>query len=193
VSYLSVTNFWKYQDKNAWKKAKTHPPWFKQYVHRDIELDALPLEARLLFYEILAVATRYSNVLEADLNWLWAETRIEPELIGAMLPLLLKGGWLSQTKSKRRGASPVPDPVPDPVVQDVDVEEELKDLALEGPTSNGQQLEHRPYDKPTDSLTQLRRLIGRTIHDQVDLDAELRSGDHHLTETQISELRAMLA
>lgn len=102
MTYLSVSNFWKYQNADVWKKSKTHPPWFKHYVHRDPELDKLPVCARLLFWELLAAATRYSNVLEADLNWLYAETRVEPERIAEMLPLLLEGGWLSETKSRRR-------------------------------------------------------------------------------------------
>ena len=66
-----------------------------------------------------------------------------------------------------------------------------KELELEPATPTSGR-EHRPYDKPTDSMATIRRLIGRTIRDNVDLDIELRSGDHHLTQTQISELRAML-
>jgi hypothetical protein len=156
MSYLSVVNFWKYQDKNAWKKARTHPPWFKHYVHHDRDLDCLPIAARLLFFELLAAATRYENVLgsgvenspplkaeddlnaiwsgsEADLNWIWMETRIEPEVIAEMLPMLVKGGWLSQTKTRRRVPKPVPDSVPDPVPlieEDVDVDGE-EDLEVQ--------------------------------------------------------------
>lgn len=124
MTYLSVVNFWKHQDKNAWKKAKYHPPWFKHVVHRDRDLDRLPLEARLLWWELLAAATRYSNVLEADLNWLSMETRINPETIKQVLPLLVKGGWLSETKTARRATKPVPDPVPNSDVLDVDVDVE---------------------------------------------------------------------
>jgi hypothetical protein len=214
VTYLSVQNFWKYQDRNAWKKAKTHPPWFKHYVHRDPELDKLPLAARLLFIELLGVATRYANVIEADLNgseWdlnaLWAETRIPPEVIAENLQLLIKGGWLSQTKTRRRGTGFGTQKSPDSDVQDVDVEEDIKnkDLALEGPTSNGHDFaanvvadskpvrEHKPYDPPTDSLGHIRRLIANgAILDVTDLEVELRSGDHHLTDQTVDELRALL-
>ena len=177
MSYLSVCNFWKYQDRNAWKKAKTHPPWFKHYVHRDIEMDRLPLEARLLWSELLAVATRYSNVLEADPNWLWAETRIRPEVIAENLPLLLKGGWLSETKSKRRGTGLGDNPVPDPAVQDVDVDvdvEEEKDLT---PllAREGEQPVERPTSPPAEGVEQIvERLIRNgVIHDLVDLNAEI--------------------
>jgi hypothetical protein len=106
VSYISVTNFWEYQNSDVWKKCKGHPPWFKHYVHRDRELDKLSLGARLLFWELLAAATRYQNVLEADLSWICSETRMAPEVVAESLPVLVKGGWLSQTKSKRRSREP---------------------------------------------------------------------------------------
>lgn len=106
MTYLSVHRFWDYQNKDVWKKSKGHPPWFKFYVHRDRALDDLPPLARLLFYELLGAASRNSNVLKADLNWLYAETRIEPEVIAEMLPLLLKGRWLSQTDTPRRSRMP---------------------------------------------------------------------------------------
>lgn len=164
MNYLSVSNFWKYQDRNAWKKTKTHPPWFKLYVHRDRELDALPQLARLLFYELLACATRNSNVLEADLNWIWAETRVEPETIREYLPVLLKGGWLSQTKSARRAPKPVPDPAPKSDVLDVDV-----DVDVEKGFSS--------LNKSRDEQ-RIRRLIHNgVITDHVDLEAELRAAN----------------
>lgn len=106
MSYLSVQNFWKFQNADVWKKSVGHPPWFKHFVHRDMELDDLPTDARLLFYELLAAATRYSNVLKADLSWLASETRMDAEVIAEMLPLLMKGAWLSETKSPRRSRKP---------------------------------------------------------------------------------------
>lgn len=102
MAYLSVKNFWHYQNADIWKKAKGHPPWFKYFVHRDREIDHLPYVARLLWTELLACASRNSNVLEDDLNWLSAETRIDAEAIAEALPLLVKGGWLSQTRTPRR-------------------------------------------------------------------------------------------
>ncbi len=44
--------------------------------------------------------------------------------------------------------------------------------------------EHRPYYKPADSMAHVRSLIGRTIHDEIDLEAELRSGDHVIDDLQ---------
>lgn len=127
MSYLSVVNFWKFQNADAWKKSKGHPPWYKHFVHRDRDIDRLPVEARLLWYEILGAATRYSNVLEADLNWLYAETRIEPDTIREMLPLLLKGGWLSETRTQRRSRKPSRRNPPDPLPLIRIEEEEEKD------------------------------------------------------------------
>lgn len=209
--YLSVQNFWKYQDKNAWKKAKTHPPWFKHYVNRDRDLDALPPLARLLFHELLGAATRHSNVLEADPNWLWAETRVPVEAIVEMLPLLLKGGWLSQTKTKRRGTATGTQKQPGSDVQDVDVEEEVKDkdldleLALNPPdvTAAAETFvqavaidpkgrEHRPYYPPRDPLNGIRLQIARgVIADEVALAAELRAHPS-ITQTDRESLRDLL-
>lgn len=144
MAYLSVANFWKYQNADAWKKAKTHPPWFKHYVHRDRELDALPYPARLLFWELLAAATRYENVLgpgglngseaklsdsEEILSWIQSETRVDIETIRETLPLLLQGGWLSQTKTARRSRKPSRGILPDPGRQDVDVDVDVDPFA----------------------------------------------------------------
>ncbi len=102
MSYLSITNFWRYQNADVWKKSPVHPPWFKHYVCRDPELDKLPPEARLLFWELLAVATKYANVFERDLNALSAETRLPPETIASNLLKLIQGGWIKETRSRRR-------------------------------------------------------------------------------------------
>lgn len=105
MRYLAVRNFWKYQNADVWKKSRGHPPWFKFYVHRDLELDLLPPVAKLLWYEILACATRYTNVILNDSEWLSHETRIAPEQISEYLPVLLRGRWLSQTNTPRRTRS----------------------------------------------------------------------------------------
>ena len=98
MSYLSVANFWKYQNADIWSKAKTHPPWFKHYVHRDRELDQLDPMARLLFYELLGAATRHRNVLFSDPKWLLTETLLDANDIAKHLPVLLKGGWIKETR-----------------------------------------------------------------------------------------------
>jgi hypothetical protein len=145
VPYLSIINFWNYQNADVWKKSRTHPPWFKHYVHRDRELDALPVEARLLWVELLAAATRHNNILglgplppghglseaeaklresERNLSWICGEVRMEPETVAEMLPLLIKGGWLSQTATPRRSRKPSRKNLEGPREQDVDVDRE---------------------------------------------------------------------
>ena len=94
MSYLSIANFWKYQNADVWKKSPGHPPWFKHYVHRDRELDKLEPMARLLFYELLGAATRHKNVLDSDPKWLLTETLLDTKDIANHLPALLNGGWI---------------------------------------------------------------------------------------------------
>jgi hypothetical protein len=106
MAYLSVRKFWDYQNADVWKKCKGHPPWFKLFVHRDGEIDMLPPLARLLWYELLSAATRHANVLQADLKWLSSETHLDRKVIAEMLPLLVKGGWLSETDTPRRSRTP---------------------------------------------------------------------------------------
>ena len=105
MTYLRVRNFWEYQNADAWKKARDtkrgHPPWCKLYVQQDIELQQLPWEAEQLFYALLRVATKYANVFPNDSQFIVNETRIPLSIVGKHLPLLVKGRWVSQTKSSR--------------------------------------------------------------------------------------------
>lgn len=202
MSYLSVQNFWKYQNADVWKKSKGHPPWFKHWVNRDRELDALPLLTRLVFYELLAAATRHSNVLEADLKWLWAETRVDSESIRESLPALLKGGWLSETKTPRRSRKPsreVRDDRLDLREEEVEVKDKDFDVVLNAEAKTFAQTvvadpkgrAHHPYDPPSNRVEAVRRLIGRTIRDEVDLEAELSA--LRINGAQADELRTCLA
>lgn len=178
--YLSVRNFWKYQNADVWKKAKGHPPWFKFFVSRDRELDQLDPSARLLFYELLASATRHSNVLEADLKWLWAETRLEPELIAEHLPTLLKGAWLSQTKTPRRSRKPSRENRDNPLpLKEEEVEEEKEGFS-KNPRRAG-------------VLFALQTMIANgVIQDEVDLDAEIRGAGVQVNDLERQALVAEL-
>lgn len=110
MSYLSVRKFWEYQNADAWKKAKAtkrgHPQWFKHSAHRDGEIDVLPPMARLLWYELLGCATRHHNVLQNEVKWLSRETHLDAKDVAKHLPLLLKGGWLSESERPRRSRRP---------------------------------------------------------------------------------------
>ena len=155
MGYLSVRNFWRYQNADVWKKAKGHPPWFKHYCHRDRELDALEPLARLLFYELLGAATRNSNVLEDDLKWIWAETRVEPETVAEHLPTLIKGGWLSQTQTPRRSRKPSRQTRDDPLAL-IEEEEESTNKGL---------FVARPPARPDPKRTALDQSQVRTLID----------------------------
>lgn len=83
---------------------------------------------------------------------------------------------------------------------EVEVDKEKKDLALNIKSkSAGEQFaervvaqstrERRPYDPPSNPVGHVRRLIGVTIHDEVDLEAEFRSGDIHLNDLEKQQLR----
>jgi hypothetical protein len=103
MAYLSITNFWNYQNADAWKKAKSGPPkWCKLYSHHDREMLQQPEHIRLLWFELLRAATRHSNVLEADLKWICSEVRMEPKRVAEGLKVLRKGGWLTETQTPRR-------------------------------------------------------------------------------------------
>lgn len=182
VSYLSVSNFWKYQNADVWKKAKIHPPWFKHYVHRDRELDSLPLHARLLWYEILASATRNSNVLEADLSWLYAETRVPVEVIAETLPLLVKGGWLSETETPRRSRKPSRETLDNPRDLEVEVDVEVERPPKPPARSGENELQQKRIE---------RAIANGVLGDLVDLDAEL-AANPSLSEHQRSFLRALI-
>lgn len=79
---------------------------------------------------------------------------------------------------------------------------ETKDFALEVESAGAQfaasvvtdtrRREHRPYDPPTDPMSSVRALFGRTIHDEVDLDAELRAHSLQPSEHERAQLVAEL-
>jgi len=101
-SYLRVRNWERYQNADVFKKSNGRPPWCKLFTRRDLELDEASLEARLLFFELLRVASEYVNVMRNDLNWISRETRLPVEAVAKGLPELLNGAWLSETKTPRR-------------------------------------------------------------------------------------------
>ncbi len=102
MSYVRIRNWDRYQNADVFKKSKGRPPWCKLFTRRDLEFDAASIEARLLFYELLRVATEYANVMSNDLNWISRETRLPLKVVAKGLPELLKGAWLTETTSPRR-------------------------------------------------------------------------------------------
>lgn len=112
TKYLRVKNFWDYQNADAWKKARQnrgghrHPAWCKLYVARDLELDAEKPVVRLVFYELLRLATVCENVIPNDISTIANAISMPRQAVGEAIPRLLKGGWLSESASARRSREP---------------------------------------------------------------------------------------
>lgn len=102
MSFLRIRNWEHYQNADVFKKSGGTPPWCKLYTRRDIDLDQACLEARLLFVELLKCASEYGNVMRGDPEWIARETRMPIAAVVKGLPVLLKGAWLSESKTPRR-------------------------------------------------------------------------------------------
>lgn len=106
MTYLRIKNFWDYQNADAWKKAaaskKQEPPgWCKLYRRRDRDLDRLPIPARLLFHELLKVATEHLNAIPNETEWIASEVKMPVREVEKALSLLLQGAWLKETRTGR--------------------------------------------------------------------------------------------
>lgn len=108
MNYLRVRNFWNYQNADVWKKARAnkrghrHPPWCKLHVARDLEFDGLPPMTRFVFYELLRLATVSGNVIPNDISTIANAISTPRQEVAKAIPTLLKGAWLSESKSPRR-------------------------------------------------------------------------------------------
>lgn len=107
MTYLRIRNFWKYQNADAWKKAQVNkgghknPAWCKLYVTRDLELDAEKPITRLVFYELLRLATVHSNAISNDSKAIASAISLPTQAVSQAIHRLLEGGWLSETKTGR--------------------------------------------------------------------------------------------
>lgn len=112
MSYLRIRKFWDYQNADAWKKAREnkgghrHPAWCKLYVARDLELDRQKPVVRLVFYELLRLATVHDNVIPNDMSTIANAISIPRQQVSEAIEILLKGAWLSQTSTPRRSREP---------------------------------------------------------------------------------------
>lgn len=100
--FLRIRNWEKFQNADIFKKSHGRPPWVKFFVHNDVELQALSVPTRLLFFELLKVAGRYANAFPNDSQWLVGEVRMDESSISQGLEELRSGGWLSHSKTTRR-------------------------------------------------------------------------------------------
>jgi hypothetical protein len=108
MTYIRVENFWEFQNADAWKKAaqakkdsSRHPNWCKLVVRRDYEMDRLPLSTRLLYLELLRLATQHSNVIPNESEWIAKQISMRSQDVVKGLAQLRKGGWIKETRSAR--------------------------------------------------------------------------------------------
>lgn len=127
MTYLRVRNFWNYQNADAWKKAKAnkkghkHPAWCKLYVARDFELDAERPIVRLVFLELLKLATIYANVIPNNSQLIANAISLPPKDVAQAIEELLNGAWLTETQSARRSREPSRK-IPDQIEVEIEVE-----------------------------------------------------------------------
>lgn len=157
MTYLRIRNFWDYQNADVWKKAKAnkkghrHPPWCKLYVARDLEIDALPPITRLVFYELLRLATVTGNVIPNDISTIANAISIPRQEVAKAIPMLLKGAWLSETKTSRRSRE---------FLDQKQIEKKKKEVPKS--SSNGY-VDERAVGKLLRALTDADDLTGHTI------------------------------
>lgn len=110
--YLRVRNFWDYQNADAWKKARAnkrgnrHPAWCKLYAARDYEIDQLPVVTRLVWYELLRLATIHANAIPNDSQLILKQISIDSQDYANACGQLIKGGWIKVSKTKRLSREP---------------------------------------------------------------------------------------
>lgn len=112
MTYLRVRSFWEYQNADVWKKAKAnkgghrHPAWCKLFVQSDLELQSQKPMVRLVFYELLKLATQYANVIPNESQAIAKAISVPPKETRQAVSVLLKGGWLEETKTARVSRAP---------------------------------------------------------------------------------------
>lgn len=103
LMYYRIKNWEKFQNADVAKKSPNGVlPWVKLWTHDDYDLGKQPYYVRLLFVEMLKLAGREMNAIEADLGWISSRVEMAPEDVSQGIVVLLKEGWLSETKTARR-------------------------------------------------------------------------------------------
>ncbi len=103
MSFLRIRNWEHYQNADIFKKAKGKPPWVKLYTAMldDHELLALDPVTQLLFDRLLLLAAKTANAIPSDPEWIANRVGIKRESVTKGCAVLLKGAWLSETKTDR--------------------------------------------------------------------------------------------
>lgn len=111
-TYLRLRNFWEYQNADAWKKAQgnkngaQHPAWCKLHARRDYEIDVLPIVTRLVWVELLRLATVYANAIPNDSQLIANAISIDSQQVSESIDRLLEGRWIQVSRSNRLSRKP---------------------------------------------------------------------------------------
>lgn len=111
-SYVRVRNWHKYQHYSSAPtsvnpKKRRQLAWVKYYIDEleDEEFLSLPYAAQLLFHRLLLLEAKAVNRGERgvlkNFEAIAKRTRMESDDVAKMLPLLVKGRWLSESKTTR--------------------------------------------------------------------------------------------
>lgn len=136
TTYLRIRNWETYQNADIFKKSKGRPPWVKLYVAMldDYKFGLLPHVTQLLFIKLLLVTAKAGEAIVNDSEWLVKQTGIGSEDIVNSVALLVKGAWLTETKTLRRSRK-----IRDTFAKDSPLEqnreEEIKDPPVAPPTA----------------------------------------------------------
>lgn len=123
MSFLRVRNWEHYQNADVFKKAKGKPPWVKLYTAMLDDRDLLALDpvTQLLFDRLLLLAAKNANAISNDSQWIANTVGIDHGLVVKGIGELLKGAWLSETKTKRSSRK-IREAVAKDSLQEVEVE-----------------------------------------------------------------------
>lgn len=196
-SYLRVTNWTRYQH---YKDRK--PPWVKFYVElngHSNKLNELPVSTRYLFDRCLLLAAEYSNAIPNDPELIANLLRMPRREVREGIDQLVKGRWLSHSKTKRRASSRASKMLASET--ETETERTTADTArTENPNSNGYGLEGAIIDlvrnlKDRDGGTEgvVRGLVREHRlaegHVRIALEAATGRGVKSPTRVAIAELK----
>lgn len=108
MTYLRIRKFWDYQNADAWKKSSQnkrgvkHPQWCKLYVYRDTGLDQYPCHIRLVWFELLRLATVHANAIPNETQAIAKQISMPHKQVCEAIQKLLEGAWIQETKTTRR-------------------------------------------------------------------------------------------
>ena len=105
ATFLAITNWGKYQDIRV-----DDPHYVKLHIQvlDDKKVQALKPHPRLLWYQLLPLAGRYSNAIPWNVSAIAKETKLERHTVEKCLETLVSRGLVRRTKTPRRPGNYLP-------------------------------------------------------------------------------------